>query len=78
MNIKQLTEELEKILESKNVKIEVFTLIPHGEMAVKYYDKSVEYFKSHIDVVKKGYVNLPVGNIGISDDDSKTLGYEFK
>ena len=29
-------------------------------------------------MVKKGYVNLPVGNIGISDDEAKTLGYEFK
>ena len=43
MNIKQLTEELE------NVKIGEFTLIPHGENAVKYYDKSVEYFKNHMD-----------------------------
>lgn len=77
MNIKQLTEELEKILESENVKIGEFTLIPHGENAVKYYDKSVEYFKNHMDMVKKGYVNLPIGDIGVSEDD-KTLGYEFK
>ena len=48
MNIKQLTEELAKILESENVKIGEFTLIPHGENTVKYYDKSVEYFKTHL------------------------------
>ena len=30
-----------------------------------------------MDIVKKGYVNLPVGDIVVSDDD-KTLGYEFK
>lgn len=60
MNIKQLTEELDRILESDYVKIGEFELIPHGENAVKYYDKAVEYFKNHGDMVKKCYVNLPL------------------
>ncbi len=78
MNIKQLTEELDRILESDNVKIGEFELIPHGENAVKYYDKTVEYFKNHGDIVKKGYVNLPLIELGIPDDDATTLGYELK
>ena len=78
MNIKQLTEELEKILEKENKIIGEFELIAHGENAVKYYDKAVEYFKNHGGMVKKGYVNLPLAELGISDDDAATLGYEFK
>jgi cytidylate kinase len=41
MNIKQLTEELDRILESDNIVIGGFELIPHGENAVKYYDKAI-------------------------------------
>ncbi len=78
MNIKQLTEELDRILESDNVMIGEFELIPHRENAVKYYDKAVEYFKNHADMVKKGYVNLPITELGIPDDDATTLGYELK
>lgn len=78
MNIKQLTEELDRILESDNVMIGEFELIPHGENAVKYYDKAVEYFKNHGDMVKKGYINLPLTELGIPDEDATTLGYEFK
>lgn len=78
MNIKQLTEELDRILESDNVMIGEFELIPHGENAVKYYDKAAEYFKNHVDMVKKGYVNLPLTELGIPDDDATTLGYELK
>ena len=78
MNIKQLTEELEKFLEEENKIIGEFELIAHGENAVKYYDKAVEYFKNHGDKVKKGFINLPLTELGIPDDDTKTLGYEFK
>ena len=35
MNIKQLTEELDRIFESDKVMIGGFELIPHGEKAVK-------------------------------------------
>ena len=78
MNIKQLTEELEKFLEAENKIISGLELIPHWENAVKYYDKAKEYFKNHGDKVKKGYVNLPITELGIPDDDATTLGYEFK
>ncbi len=36
MNIKQLTEELDRILESYKVKIGEFELISHGENAVRF------------------------------------------
>ena len=78
MNIKQLTEELDRLPESDNIVIGGFELIPHGENAVKYYDKAVEYFKNHGDMVKKGYVNLPLNELGIPDDDATILGYELK
>lgn len=78
MNIKQLTEELDRILESDNIMIGEFELIPHGENAVKYYDKAVEYFKNHGNKVEKGYVNLPLTELGIPDDNTTTLGYELK
>ena len=55
-----------------------FELIPHGENAVKYYDKAVEYFKNHGNKVEKGYVNLPLTELGIPDDNTTTLGYELK
>ena len=78
MNIKQLTEELEKFIEKENKRIGEFELIAHGENAVKYYDKAVEYFKNHVDKVKKGFINLPLTELGIPDDDAATLGYKFK
>ena len=78
MNIKQLNEELEKFLEGDNEIISGLELIPHGEKAVKYYDKATEYFKNHGDKVKKGFINLPLSDLGISNDDTETLGYEFK
>ncbi len=53
MNIKQLTEELEKFLEEENKIIGEFELIAHGENATKYYDKATEYFKNHGNMVKK-------------------------
>ena len=77
MNIRELNEVLGKFLENNEI-ISGLELIPHGEKAVKYYDKTTEYFKSHGNKVKKGFINLPVAELGLSDDETKTLGYEFK
>ena len=79
MNIKQLNEVLDRILEEDTeVSIRGLKLIPHGEGAVKYYDKAVEYFKKHGDMVKCGFVNLSVADLKINDDDVTSLGFEFK
>ena len=76
MNIKKLNEELEKLLEEE--KIKELKLIPHGEMADKNYKKALEYFKTHTDKVKKGFVNIPYSELGLSSEKGKILGYEFK
>lgn len=77
MNIKALNEELEQILEETE-KIKGLTLISHGEKSTKYYKKAFAYFKKNTDKVKIGFVNIPLSELGLSEDKTKTLGYEFK
>ena len=50
IDIKELNEELEKIIEGykeedkeEEESINGLKLVPHGEYAVKYYDKTLEY-----------------------------------
>ena len=79
INIHRLNEEIEKILEEETEEvINGLKLIPHGENAVRYYSESIEYFKNHVEKVKRGFINLPLSELGIHDDDTKTLGYEFR
>jgi len=77
MNIKELNEELEKFLEESE-KINGLKLIPHGEQADKNYKKAFEYFKNNTNKIKRGFINIPVSELGLSDNETKTLGYEFK
>ncbi|MCR5266476.1 MAG: hypothetical protein K6E29_07785 [Cyanobacteria bacterium RUI128] len=77
MDIKRINEELERILEEDEEIIGGLRLVPHGNNAVKYYSKAKEYFKNNMDMVKKGYVNLPIADLNITDSNTKTLGYEF-
>ena len=79
INIQKLNEKKEKILEEETEEvINGLKLIPHGENSVKYYTKAAEYFKNHVEEVKRGFINLPLTNLGISDNECQTLGYEFK
>ena len=77
MNIHKLNEELEKIL-GETEEINGLTLIPHGEKSTKYYKKAFKYFKNNTDKVKRGFVNIPLSKLGLSEDKTKTLGYEFE
>lgn len=78
VNIRKINEELERILEKAEENINGLKLIPHGENSVKYYTKATEYFKNHVEEVKRGFINLPLTNLGISDNECQTLGFEFK
>ena len=62
----------------KNERTNRLKLIPHGEKAVNYYSKSIEYFKNHVEKVKRGFINLPLSELGIHDADNQSFGYEFK
>ena len=76
-NPEKAAEEFENLYVNNNDHFDDYANYGIALYKIGNYDKSVEYCKNHMDMVKKGYVNLSVGYISISDDD-KTLGYEFK
>ena len=65
MDIKRINEEI----------IGELRLVPHGNNAVKYYSKAKEYFKNNMNMIKKGYVNLPIADLNIKYSNTKTQWY---
>lgn len=79
INIRKINEELERILEEENeISIKCLKLVPHGEKSAKYYLQAAEYLNNHVEKVEKGFINIPLSELGIHDNNNQNLGYKFK